>query len=59
MIKFAYRGEFCYLKRDLLPDESEIHTCEILHEPGVKRERRSCLQSLEFWSYSALWLPAI
>jgi FkbM family methyltransferase len=29
-IKFAYRGEFCYLKRDLLPDESEIHTCEIL-----------------------------
>jgi FkbM family methyltransferase len=28
-IKFAYRGEFCYLKRDLLPDESEIHTCEI------------------------------
>ena len=29
-IKFAYRGEFCYLKRDLLRDESEIHTCEIL-----------------------------
>ena len=29
-LKFAYRGEFCYLKRDLLPDESEIHTCEIL-----------------------------
>lgn len=29
-IKFAYRGEFCYLKRELLPDESEIHTCEIL-----------------------------
>jgi FkbM family methyltransferase len=29
-IKFAYRGEFCYLRRDLVPDESEIHTCEIL-----------------------------
>lgn len=29
-IHFAYRGEFCYLKRDLVPNESEIHTCEIL-----------------------------
>jgi FkbM family methyltransferase len=26
----AHRGEFCYLRRDLLPPESEIHTCEIL-----------------------------
>jgi len=29
-ISFAFRGEFCYLKRELLPDECEIHTCEIL-----------------------------
>jgi FkbM family methyltransferase len=29
-INFAYRGEFCYLKRELVPNESEIHTCEIL-----------------------------
>jgi FkbM family methyltransferase len=29
-INFAYRGEFCYLKRDLVPDENETHTCEIL-----------------------------
>jgi FkbM family methyltransferase len=29
-INFAYRGEFCYLKRELVPDESETHTCEIL-----------------------------
>lgn len=29
-ITFAYRGEFCYLKRELVPDESETHTCEIL-----------------------------
>jgi FkbM family methyltransferase len=29
-INFAYRGEFCYLNRELVPDESEIHTCEIL-----------------------------
>jgi len=29
-VTFAYRGEFCYLKRDLVPDESETHTCEIL-----------------------------
>lgn len=29
-VKFAYRGEFCYLKRELVPDESETHTCEIL-----------------------------
>ncbi|MGC2185849.1 MAG: FkbM family methyltransferase [Terriglobales bacterium] len=29
-VAFAYRGEFCYLKRELVPDESETHTCEIL-----------------------------
>jgi FkbM family methyltransferase len=29
-VDFAYRGEFCYLKRELVPDESETHTCEIL-----------------------------
>jgi len=29
-ISFAYRGEFCYLKRELVPDENETHTCEIL-----------------------------
>jgi FkbM family methyltransferase len=29
-VNFAFRGEFCYLKRELLPDESVIHTCEIL-----------------------------
>ena len=29
-VSFAYRGEFCYLKRELVPDESETHTCEIL-----------------------------
>ncbi len=29
-VKFAYRGEFCYLKRELVPDEKETHTCEIL-----------------------------
>jgi len=29
-VTFAYRGEFCYLKRELVPDESETHTCEIL-----------------------------
>ena len=29
-VNFAYRGEFCYLKRELVPDESETHTCEIL-----------------------------
>jgi FkbM family methyltransferase len=26
----AYRGEFCYLKRELVPGETETHTCEIL-----------------------------
>ena len=26
----VHRGEFCYLRRDLLPPESETHTCEIL-----------------------------
>jgi FkbM family methyltransferase len=26
----AHRGEFCYLRRDLVPSESETHTCEIL-----------------------------
>jgi FkbM family methyltransferase len=26
----AYRGEFCYLKRGLVPGETETHTCEIL-----------------------------
>lgn len=29
-VSLAYRGEFCYLKRELVPDESETHTCEIL-----------------------------
>jgi len=29
-VTFAYRGEFCYLKRELVPDASETHTCEIL-----------------------------
>ena len=29
-VRSAYRGEFCYLKRDLVPDESETHSCEIL-----------------------------
>jgi FkbM family methyltransferase len=29
-VTFAYRGEFCYLRRDLVPDENETHTCEIL-----------------------------
>ena len=29
-VSFAYRGEFCYVKRELVPDESETHTCEIL-----------------------------
>jgi FkbM family methyltransferase len=29
-VTFAFRGEFCYLKRELVPDESETHTCEIL-----------------------------
>ncbi len=29
-VKLAYRGEFCYLKRELVPDESQTHTCEIL-----------------------------
>lgn len=29
-VSFAYRGEFCYLKRELVPGESETHTCEIL-----------------------------
>ncbi len=29
-VNFAYRGEFCYLKRELVPDENETHTCEIL-----------------------------
>ncbi len=26
----AYRGEFCYLRRDLLPPAKAIHSCEIL-----------------------------
>jgi FkbM family methyltransferase len=26
----VHRGEFCYLRRDLLPPEQETHTCEIL-----------------------------
>ena len=29
-VSFAYRGEFCYVKRELVPDEDETHTCEIL-----------------------------
>jgi FkbM family methyltransferase len=32
-VNLAYRGEFCYLKRDLVPDETETHTCEILMNP--------------------------
>jgi len=28
-VRFAYRGEFCYLKRELVPNEDQIHTCEI------------------------------
>jgi FkbM family methyltransferase len=26
----VHRGEFCYLRRDLIPPETETHTCEIL-----------------------------
>jgi FkbM family methyltransferase len=29
-VNLAYRGEFCYLKRELVPGETETHTCEIL-----------------------------
>jgi FkbM family methyltransferase len=29
-VTFADRGEFCYLKRELVPNESETHTCELL-----------------------------
>jgi FkbM family methyltransferase len=29
-VSLVHRGEFCYLKRELLPPESETHTCEIL-----------------------------
>ena len=29
-VSLAYRGEFCYLKRELVPGEAETHTCEIL-----------------------------
>jgi FkbM family methyltransferase len=29
-VNLAYRGEFCYLKRELVPAETETHTCEIL-----------------------------
>ena len=29
-VSFVYRGEFCYVKRELVPDENETHTCEIL-----------------------------
>jgi Methyltransferase FkbM domain len=29
-VTFAYRGEFCYVKRDSVPNETETHTCEIL-----------------------------
>jgi len=29
-VDLVHRGEFCYLRRDLLPGESETHTCEIL-----------------------------
>jgi FkbM family methyltransferase len=29
-VTFAYRGEFCYVRRDLVPDEKEVHSCEIL-----------------------------
>jgi FkbM family methyltransferase len=33
-INLAYRGEFCYLRRDLVPGEPETHTCEILMNLG-------------------------
>jgi FkbM family methyltransferase len=29
-VSLVHRGEFCYLNRTLVPDESETHTCEIL-----------------------------
>jgi FkbM family methyltransferase len=29
-VDLVHRGEFCYLRRDLLPGENETHTCEIL-----------------------------
>jgi FkbM family methyltransferase len=29
-VPLVFRGEFCYLRRDLLPPEKETHTCEIL-----------------------------
>jgi FkbM family methyltransferase len=29
-VNLAYRGEFCYLQRELVPGETETHTCEIL-----------------------------
>jgi FkbM family methyltransferase len=29
----AFRGEFCYLRRDLLPPEKEMHSCEIQAAP--------------------------
>jgi FkbM family methyltransferase len=32
-VNLAYRGEFCYLQRALIPDETETHTCEILMNP--------------------------
>jgi FkbM family methyltransferase len=32
-VNLAYRGEFCYLQRALVPDETETHTCEILMNP--------------------------
>jgi hypothetical protein len=32
-VNLAYRGEFCYLKRELVPAETETHTCEILMNP--------------------------
>jgi len=29
-VALVYRGEFCYLRRDLIPGADETHTCEIL-----------------------------
>jgi len=40
-IKFAYRGEFCYVKRELVPDENQTHSCEI--PPHWTEREPSCL----------------
>ena len=33
-VNLAYRGEYCYLQRELVPGETETHTCEILMNLG-------------------------